>query len=191
MTLQAAPQAWWQVQDAAAIPSPALLIYRERLEENLRRMVARAGGAARLRPHIKTHKMREVIELQLAQGITKFKCATIAEAELAALAGVPDCLLAYQPVGPNQPRVAALARSFPKTKFSVIADDAAAIRDLSQAWRSRYKTGSGPEAEVGALEVLLDVDVGQHQPNRFAPHPFQGILPVARFMNLTQRRVRL
>ena len=94
---------WFEVTDVAALPSPALLVYRERVEENVRRMVAMAGGAGRLRPHIKTHKMREMIELQLGLGITKFKCATIAEAEMAAGAGVPDLLLAYQPVGPNVP----------------------------------------------------------------------------------------
>src|SRR5437867_8906634 len=71
---------WFEVGDVMALPSPALLVYRERVEENLRRMVAIAGGVERLRPHIKTHKMREMIELQLGLGITRFKCATIAEA---------------------------------------------------------------------------------------------------------------
>src|SRR6266436_368744 len=123
-----APLCWFVVSDVATLPSPALLVYRERVEENLRRMVAIAGGPARLRPHIKTHKMREMIELQLALGITKFKCATMAEAELAASAGVPDLLLAYQPVGPNVPRLAELVKVFPKTMFSVICDDAGAIQ---------------------------------------------------------------
>src|SRR5262249_19551213 len=56
---------WFEFEEAATLPSPALLIYRDRVEENLRRMVATAGGAERLRPHIKTHKMRELLELQL------------------------------------------------------------------------------------------------------------------------------
>src|SRR5437016_2779169 len=37
-------QDWFEVRDVAAISSPALLIYRERVEENLRRMVKIAGG---------------------------------------------------------------------------------------------------------------------------------------------------
>src|SRR6266853_1114618 len=105
MNTQAVEQNWYPVKDAAELPSPALLVYRRRVEENLKRMVAIAGGAQRLRPYIKTHKMRELIELQLALRITKFKCATIAEAELSASAGVVDMLIAYQPVGPAAQRV--------------------------------------------------------------------------------------
>ena len=146
---------WYEFDEAAELPSPALLVYRERVEENLRRMVAIAGGPERLRPHIKTHKMLEMIELQLALGITKFKCATISEAEMAAGAGAADLLLAYQPVGPNVQRLASLIRAFPGTKFSVICDDAEPTRELS-----RY-------AEV---EVLLDLDIGQHRTG-IAPGP--------------------
>ena len=191
---------WFKVEGVGALPSPGLLVYRERVEENLRRTLALAGGAERLRPHIKTHKMREMIELQLALGITKFKCATIAEAEMAAAAGAPDLLLAYQPVGPNVRRVAELRAAFPRTKFSVVCDDAAAIRELSkvvQAARPASGAGvspatpgvtpaamgrgqAGPEGGRDArehrrdarehrrdacatLEVLLDIDVGQHR----------------------------
>lgn len=118
-------------------------------------MVAIAGSPERLRPHIKTHKIREMIELQLAVGIKKFKCATIAEAELAAMAGVPDMLLAYQPVGPALRRLAELIRTYPKTKFSVVCDDESAIGVLSEIRQSENKNEP--------LEVLLDIDVGQHR----------------------------
>jgi hypothetical protein len=43
------------------------------------------GNVDRLRPHIKTHKTQEVNDLLLKSGIYKFKCATIAEAELLAI----------------------------------------------------------------------------------------------------------
>ena len=39
--------------------------------------------------------MQEVAELELKLGITKHKCATFAEAEMLALAGVKDIFLAY------------------------------------------------------------------------------------------------
>jgi len=147
---------WFEFKDVAEIPSPALLIYRDRVEENIRRMLSIAGNPERLRPHIKTHKIREMIELQLAVGITKFKCATIAEAELAAMAGAPDLLLAYQPVGPAVRRLAELIKAYPKTKFSVVCDDGSAIDALSKTLRLR-KNGDP------SLEVLLDIDVGQHR----------------------------
>src|SRR3954467_8842321 len=109
---------WFKLANEAEIPSPALLVYVERAEENIRRMIAMAGGPARLRPHMKTHKMPALIERQLRAGITKFKCATIAEAEMTARAGAADVLLAMQPVGPNIARLIQLIRAFPKTKFS-------------------------------------------------------------------------
>ncbi|MHC1763009.1 MAG: D-TA family PLP-dependent enzyme [Verrucomicrobiia bacterium] len=151
---------WFKVRDAAAIPSPGLLVYYERVQENLRRMLAIAGTPERLRPHIKTHKIREVLDMQLALGISKFKCATLAEAEMAARAGVPDLLLAYPPVGPSVAGLVSLRRAFPKTRLSVICDNPGALRALSRSI-------SGDDARVTraeeALEVLVDLDIGQHR----------------------------
>src|SRR5881394_2114859 len=113
---------WFQVADVAEVPSPALLVYQARVEQNVRRMISITRGATRLRTHIKTHKMAELIQLQRDLGISKFKCATIAEAELAAGTGVDDLLLAYQPVGPAVQRVFELRRKFPALRLSVIVD---------------------------------------------------------------------
>jgi D-serine deaminase-like pyridoxal phosphate-dependent protein len=144
---------WYSIRNVDDVPSPALLVYPDRVEENLHRMIAIAGDVARLRPHIKTHKLAEVIRRQTARGITKVKCATIAEAELAAGCGVPDVLLAYQPVGPNVPRLLRLIKTFPQTNFSAIADDADAIRALSGAATAAHAT----------LALLLDIDCGQQR----------------------------
>src|SRR2546421_9581295 len=114
---------WHTVANVDEVASPALLVYPERVESNIQQMLRIAGGAERLRPHIKTHKLPEIIRMQMAHGITKFKCATIAEAEMAANCGAPDMLLAYQPVGPNVHRLIQLVKTFPKTKFSTIGDD--------------------------------------------------------------------
>src|SRR5438874_6085906 len=114
-------RSWYKLDNVAEIASPALLIYQERMVENLGRMLAIVGDdPSRLRPHIKTHKLPEVISLHLERGITKFKCATIAEAEMLALAETPDVLVAYQPVGPNVQRLIALMQRFPQTRFSTI-----------------------------------------------------------------------
>ena len=67
---------------------------------------------------MKTHKLGPLVKRQIDLGIKKFKCATIAEGEMCAMAGAPDVLLAYQPVGPNVARFAALIRRFPRTRFS-------------------------------------------------------------------------
>jgi D-serine deaminase-like pyridoxal phosphate-dependent protein len=149
-------QQWFEFKEVADIPSPALLVYRNRVKENIQRMLSIAGGPDRLRPHIKTHKMREMLDLQLLAGIKKYKCATIAEAELAATAGVPDLLLAYQLVGPAIRRLAELIKTFRLTKFSVICDNEAALAELSKAFPASEEINS-------RLEVLIDIDVGQHR----------------------------
>jgi D-serine deaminase-like pyridoxal phosphate-dependent protein len=144
---------WYTVENADEIPSPSLLIYPDRVEENIRRMIRVAGGVDRLRPHMKTNKLPEVIRMHLDQGITKFKCATIAEAEMIARAQAPDVLLAYQPVGPNVERLVELVRRFPGTAFSALGDDADIVRRLSQA---------AVRAGV-TLNLFLDLDVGMHR----------------------------
>ena len=78
---------WYCLLNETEVPSPALLLYRERIEENIRRMLEIAGGPERLRPHVKTHKLPQLVQAQVAAGITKFKCATIAELEMTAGAG--------------------------------------------------------------------------------------------------------
>lgn len=153
---------WFEIANEAEIPSPALLIYRERVEANLREMLRIAGGPARLRPHIKTHKLPELIRRQAELGITKFKCATIAEAEMAAVHGATDILLAYQPVGPHARRFVELMGAYLRVRFSCLADDAKAIRTLAEVGASLPT--SGP------VQILLDLDVGQHRTG-VAPGP--------------------
>ena len=102
------------------VASPALLLFEERIESNLRLMIKIAGGPERLRPHVKTHKLGPLVKRQIELGIKKFKCATIAEAELAASAGAADVLLAYQATGPRLKRFLKLVELFPRTRFAVM-----------------------------------------------------------------------
>ncbi|MFM1770554.1 MAG: hypothetical protein RJA22_3083 [Verrucomicrobiota bacterium] len=154
------PDAWFAVANPDEVPSPALLVYPDRVEENVRRMIRLAGGTDRLRPHMKTHKLPPLIRMQLRMGITRFKCATIAEAEMTAACGAPDVLLAYQPAGPNAIRLLQLVRQHPDTRFAAIADDEGVIRRLSEIF-----AGSGL-----ILPLLLDIDCGQHRTG-IAPGP--------------------
>jgi len=144
---------WYKVSNVDDVASPALLVYPERVEENIRRMIRIAGGVDRLRPHMKTNKLPEVIRMQMAQGIMKYKCATIAEAEVAAVCSVPDVLLAYQPVGPNVKRLVQLVQKFPATRFSALVDDAGAVKALSQAASAAGVT----------LDLFVDLDCGTHR----------------------------
>ena len=78
----------YRIEDTSQIISPGLVVFRDLVERNIEGMVRIAGDASRLRPHCKTHKMREVVRLQMDLGITKHKCATLAEAEMLAEEGV-------------------------------------------------------------------------------------------------------
>jgi D-threonine aldolase len=147
------PDPWYTVANPADVPSPALLVYPDRVAENIRRMVGVAGGVGRLRPHMKTSKLPQVVRMHLDVGITRFKCATVAEAEMVASCGAPDVLLGYQPVGPNVRRVMDLVRAFPATRFAAVADDEGVVRALSNA----------AVAAALTLDLLLDLDCGMHR----------------------------
>lgn len=143
----------YAIDDTSEIITPALVVYQELVEQNLDLMVRIAGDVARLRPHCKTHKMREVAQLALARGVAKGKCATFAEAEMLADAGVRDVFLAYNLVGPNIARAARFCEKFPEVKFACTADHAEPIEALGRALHNAGHT----------MEVLLDIDSGQHR----------------------------
>lgn len=141
---------WYVVSDIAAIPSPALVVYPDRIRENIRRAIAIVGDVQRLRPHIKTHKCGQIIRMHLELGITKFKCATIAEAEMAATAGAKDILIATQLVGPNIRRFGELRAKFPAALFSTICDS----REIAKALSALG------EADREPVRAYLDLNCG-------------------------------
>jgi len=144
---------WYQIEDVGAVDSPCLVVHPQRVSDNIQRMVLMAGSPARLRPHIKTHKTAEGVRMMMEAGIAKFKCATIAEAELLGSCGAPDVLLAYQPHGPKALRLAALAKTYPATSFSCLTDNAASALALSEVF-----------AHSGLrMPVYLDIDIGMHR----------------------------
>lgn len=143
----------YAIQDTSEIITPAIVVFREVLESNVAKMIEIASDVSRLRPHCKTHKMREIVELQVASGVTKHKAATFAEAEMLADAGVRDVFLAYNLVGPNIARAVRFRQAFPEVVLSVTADHLGPIQALSDAM-SRAGT---------TIEVLLDLDTGQHR----------------------------
>ncbi len=137
---------WYRVNNAEKVLSPSLVVYPERIARNIHAAIATAGSPQRLRPHAKTHKTIEIAQMLMMNGVTKHKCATIAEAEMLALAGAGHVLIAYPLVGPNIARLAALKAAYPRTQFASLIDHAHHVLALP--------AGS---------EVVLDLDVGQHR----------------------------
>ena len=146
-------QQWYQLNDPDEIDSPALLIYKDRVAFNIQTMVNIAGEAKRLVPHVKTHKMAEIVKMQLAAGISQFKCATIAEAEMLADAGAKNILVAYQLNFSKANRYFSLIKKYPRIEFASLVDNIDSAKMLNDLFAKEKLTAN----------VFIDVDAGMHR----------------------------
>jgi D-serine deaminase-like pyridoxal phosphate-dependent protein len=159
-----------------AFESPGLIVYPERVKRNIAKVIEMVNGnPSRLRPHIKTHKTKEGNDLLLAAGITKFKCATIAEAELLALSEAPDVLLSMQLIGPNLKRFKQLVLNYPKTSFSSIVDDSFATDELNRIFEG---------SETG---VFVDLNMGMNRTGIIPEKALALIQHIQTLPNITLR----
>ena len=146
-------KSWYLIENIDELDSPALVIFPERVKENIQTLKGMIDDPQRLRPHVKTHKTKEATELMLAAGINKFKCATIAEAEMLAMCGAPDVLLAYQPIGPKLKRFVQLTQQYPDTQFACLIDNIASAQAIARAFTAAGAT----------IAVYIDLNVGQNR----------------------------
>lgn len=145
--------AWYLFNGMEQLDTPALVVYPQRVQHNIKTAIKMVGNPDRLRPHAKTHKSPDLTRMLLASGIRQFKCSTIAEAEMLAKEGVPDVLLAYQPVGPKIDRFFQLMETYPGTIFSCLVDDrTAALELMKKSWAIHLP-----------LTVYMDLNVGMHR----------------------------
>ncbi|MFA6438024.1 MAG: D-TA family PLP-dependent enzyme [Bacteriovoracaceae bacterium] len=149
---------WYNITNIETFDSPAIVVYKERVMKNIRSLISTVKDVSRVRPHVKTNKMADVCSLMMREGITKFKCATIAEAEMLGSIGAKDVLLAYQPVGPKITRFLNVARQFSQTKFSCLVDSVQAAEEISHV----------VNVSAHQLNVFVDLNIGQNR---------TGILP--------------
>ena len=128
------------------VETPALLLYRDVMERNLKHMADRAKrlGVA-LRPHIKTHKCLELGRRQAAQGAQGVTVSTLFEAEAFARGGFSDLTWAFPLDRTHLPHVKRVTDS--GATLRVILDDLETAKGLS---------GTG-------LHVWLKVDCGYHR----------------------------
>ncbi len=144
---------WYTIKNIDAIDSPALVIYKERVRQNIKQAVAMVRNIENLRPHVKTNKIAEVCSMMMDDGIFKFKCATIAEAEMLGIIGAKDVLLAYQPVGPKISRLLQLVQKYPATKFACLIDNITIAENISDLFN----------AAGLKIEVYIDVNNGMNR----------------------------
>jgi D-serine deaminase-like pyridoxal phosphate-dependent protein len=134
------------------VVTPAVLIDLPRMRARVDGMAKRASDAGvGLRPHAKTHKCTQVAREQLEAGAVGLTVATLAEAEVFALAGCRDVFVAF-PVWPSAGNIAPLLRLHDQIELRVGVDSAEGADALAQVSR-----GGSP------LRVMLEVDCGQHR----------------------------
>jgi D-serine deaminase-like pyridoxal phosphate-dependent protein len=143
----------YHIRNIEMVDSPALVIYPALVRQNIALAIRMAGGAERLRPHVKTCKSPAAVQEMMQQGIHKFKCATIAEAEMLGRCGARDVLLAYQPVGPKVRRFLQVVGKFRDTQYACLIDDLGAATRLASAFADKGLT----------LPVFIDLNLGQNR----------------------------
>ena len=144
---------WYYIKEIEKLDSPALVVFPQRVKKNIQTAIETVGNVDRLRPHVKTNKSAAATQLMLDAGIMKFKCATIAEAEMLGTIKAPDVLLAYQPLGPKLTRFIELIKKFPATKYSCLVDNIDAAKEQSHAF----------EENKIEVEVYADLNVGMNR----------------------------
>ena len=144
---------WYHIENIDRLDSPALVVYPARVKANIQTAVGMVGNVNQLRPHVKTNKSAEATQLMLNAGITKFKCATIAEAEMLGLIKAPDVVLAYQPLGPKLHRFIELIKKFPSTKYSCLTDNKSAAREQAEVFA----------ANSLEISVYVDLNIGMNR----------------------------
>jgi D-serine deaminase-like pyridoxal phosphate-dependent protein len=130
------------------LDTPVPLVDVQRLERNLARMAAIAAGSAsaRLRPHAKTHKTREVAQRQLELGATGITVAKVGEAEAMVAAGFDDLYIAYPLLGEQK-----LRRLLPLL-------DRARIRFNVESLRAALEASQFLERHGRVVDVCIEMD---------------------------------
>jgi D-serine deaminase-like pyridoxal phosphate-dependent protein len=112
------------------LETPVLTVDLDRVERNIASLQGYCDEHGfDFRPHIKTHKLPAIAELQLRAGARGITCQKLGEAELMADAGFDDILISYPLVGARKAeRLAELAG---RARVAVVGDSAAVAEGLS------------------------------------------------------------
>ncbi|MDF2499830.1 MAG: alanine racemase [Anaerosporomusa subterranea] len=134
------------------IESPALLIDNDIMQNNLRFMQAKADQyQVNLRPHIKTHRMPELAQLQTQLGAFGITVAKVGEAEVMAEHGLKNIFIANEIVGKSKlERIKALHQ---KINIRIGVDNEYQIDQIEEVFQS----------EESGLEVLIELEVGENR----------------------------
>lgn len=136
----------------SGLETPSLILDRQKLERNARRMTERyAGTGVALRPHLKTAKSIDVARIALAGNFGGITVSTLKEAEYFADHGIVDITYAVGIVPDKLPRIAALIRR--GVRLSAITDQIDVARKVS----------ARALAEGVVIDMLIELDSGERR----------------------------
>ncbi len=155
------------------LDTPYLTVDLDVFERNVQLCLSRLAGV-HVRPHLKTAKSPEVARLLLDAGAAGVCVAKLSEAEVMLAGGVDDVLITTEIAGPVKVRrLARLVSERPAARVRIVVDswDGASAIDA---------------ALPGALETLIDVNVGQ---NRCGVAPEDALALADRIRGLERLRL--
>ena len=134
------------------LETPVPVVDMDILEANIARLQAYLDEhKIANRPHIKTHKIPAIVQLQMDAGAVGITCQKVSEAEVMADAGFTDIFIPYNILGESKlKRLMSLAE---RANVSVTADSPVTVRGLSKAAEEAGLT----------LTVLVECDTGAHR----------------------------
>ena len=142
------------VADPDALETPAMLLYQDMMDHNIRSVCEMVGGGQNLITHVKTHKSEAVARKQVELGINGFKCATLKELEMVLQAGARKAILSYPQVQECKiERLCDLTSSYPDAWIATIVSSPFHLDVLATVATRRKQS----------LRVMLDLDAGMHR----------------------------
>lgn len=133
------------------LPEPCLIVDLDKLDYNIKLMQEYVSNhtSCVLRPHIKTHKCPAIANMQISAGAAGITCAKIGEAEVMAMSGIKNILIANQIV--SEPKIKVLAGLNRYCDVMVCVDDKENI-DMLDHWAGAAGT---------KIPVLVELDIVQ------------------------------
>ncbi len=142
------------VANPDAFETPAMLVFEDQMNHNIRSVCECVGGGQNLMVHVKTHKSEAVARRQVELGIAGFKCATLKELDMVLQAGASKAILSY-PQGQECKieRLYDLTSSYPDAWVATIVSSPFHLDVLATVATRRKQL----------LRVMLDLDAGMHR----------------------------
>jgi len=144
----------YRVANPDTLETPAMLLFQDVVDHNIRSVREMVGGGENLMTHVKTHKSQAITRRQIESGITDFKCATLKELEMVLDAGARRAVLAYPQVQDRKiERLFDLVRGHPDVWIATIVSGPRHLEAITPVAHRRKQQ----------LRVMLDLDAGMHR----------------------------